>query len=132
MEGFLMLRTGLFYFAAAPAPVAAPAQEITFHKDIEPIIQERCQGCHRPGEAAPMSLLSYQEARPWAKAIREAVLIRKMPPWFADPAHGNFANDGRMPQAEIDRIVAWADGGAKEGNPKDAPKARTFTEGWVM
>ena len=127
-----MLRTSLFYFAASAALFAAPAQDVTFHKDVEPILQARCQGCHRPGEAAPMSLLTYQEARPWAKAIREAVLVRKMPPWFADPAHGKFANDRRMPQAEIDQIVAWADSGAKEGNPKDAPKPRTFTEGWVM
>ena len=79
-----------------------------------------------------MSLLSYQDARPWAKAIREAVVIRKMPPWFADPAHGNFSNDRRMPQEEIDRIVAWVDGGAKEGNPKDAPEAADVCRGWVM
>ncbi len=127
-----MLRIGSLMLAAGAVLFAAPAQEVTFHKDIEPILQARCQGCHRPGEAAPMALLSYQEARPWAKAIREAVLIRKMPPWFADPAHGSFSNDRRMPQEEIDRIVAWADGGAKEGNPKDAPKPRTFAEGWVM
>jgi hypothetical protein len=127
-----MLRTGFLILATGAVLFAAPAHEVTFHKDIEPILQARCQGCHRPGEAAPMSLLSYQDTRPWAKAIREAVLIRKMPPWFADPAHGSFSNDRRMPQAEIDRIVAWADGGAKEGNPKDAPKPRTFTDGWVM
>ena len=127
-----MLRIGSLILAASAALFAAPAQDVTFHKDVEPILQARCQGCHRPGEAAPMSLLTYQEARPWAKAIREAVLVRKMPPWFADPAHGKFANDRRMPQAEIDQIVAWADSGAKEGNPKDAPKPRTFTEGWVM
>ena len=131
-QGVPMLRTGTLILTAAAALIAAPANDATFHKDIEPILQARCQGCHRPGEAAPMSLLTYQEARPWAKAIREAVLTRKMPPWFADPAHGNFSNDRRMPQAEIDRMVAWADSGAKEGNPKDAPKPRTFTEGWVM
>ena len=127
-----MLRTGLLILAAAAALLAAPPQDVTFHKDIEPIFQARCQGCHRAGEAAPMSLLTYQEARPWAKAIRQAVLTRQMPPWFADPAHGAFANDRRMPQAEIDQIVAWADSGAKEGNPKDAPKPRTFTDGWAM
>src|SRR5580765_7048568 len=105
----MMLRTGIFTLAATAALLATPAQDVTFHKNIEPILQARCQGCHRPGEAAPMSLLTYQEARPWARAIREAVLTKKMPPWFADPAHGNFANDRRMPQAEIDQIVAWAD-----------------------
>ena len=127
-----MLRTGVLSFAAAAALFAAPAKDVTFHYDIEPILQARCQGCHRPGEAAPMSLMTYQEARPWAKAIREAVLIRKMPPWFADPAHGSFANDRRLAQTEIDKIAAWVDGGAKEGNPKDAPEPRTFSQGWAM
>src|SRR5215470_6454335 len=107
-----MLRTGLLILAAGSALVAAPAKELTFHKDIEPILQARCQGCHRPGEAAPMSLLTYQEARPWAKAIREAVVIRKMPPWFADPKHGSFSNDRRLSQAEIDAFSAWAETGA--------------------
>ena len=71
----------------------AGAQTPTFHRDVEPILQARCQTCHRPGEAAPMPLLSYNEARPWAKAIRSAVLSRKMPPWFADPEVGHFQND---------------------------------------
>jgi hypothetical protein len=127
-----MLRAGLLILSAVAAAFAATPQDVTFHKDIEPILQARCQTCHRPGEAAPMSLLTYQEARPWAKAMRQAVLTRKMPPWFADGAHGNFSNDRRLPQTEIDRLVAWADGGAKEGDPKDAPASRTFTDGWVM
>jgi hypothetical protein len=127
-----MLRTTLLCLGVAAVLLAAPSKDVTFHKDIEPILQARCQGCHRPGEAAPMSLLSYQDARPWAKAIRQAVLVRKMPPWFADPAHGSFSNDRRLPQAEIDQIAAWVDGGAKEGNPKDAPRPLTFTAGWVM
>src|SRR5580704_7891116 len=96
---------------------AAPA--VTFHKEVEPILQNRCQGCHRPGEAAPMPLMSYQEARPWAKAIKAAVLLHKMPPWFADPAHGSFSNDRRLSKEEMDALVAWADGGAKEGAPRD-------------
>ncbi len=66
---------------------------LTFHKDVEPILQQHCQSCHRPGEIAPMPLLTYQEARPWAKAIRASVQQKLMPPWFADPAHGEFAND---------------------------------------
>ena len=113
--------------SAAPAP-----KEVTFHKDVEPLLQARCQSCHRPGEAAPMSLLSYAEVRPWVKAIKEAVLVRKMPPWFADPAHGSFANDRRISQQEIDTLVAWADSGAKEGDLKDAPKPVAFAEGWAM
>ncbi|PYV35024.1 MAG: thiol-disulfide isomerase, partial [Acidobacteria bacterium] len=68
--------------------MAAAERPVTFHKDVLPILQHRCQSCHRPGEVAPMSLLTYEESRPWAKAIRAAVVQRKMPPWFADPAHG--------------------------------------------
>src|SRR5208283_2814975 len=72
---------------------AVTSRPVTFHKDIEPILQNRCQGCHRPGEIAPMPLLNYAETRPWAKAIREAVLTGKMPPWHADPHYGKFSND---------------------------------------
>ena len=126
-----MIRPALLTLSAAGL-LAGAAPDVSFHKDIEPILQARCQGCHRAGEAAPMSLLTYQETRPWAKAIRQAVLTRTMPPWFADPAHGNFANDRRMPQREIDQLVAWVDSGAKEGDPKDAPKPRSFTDGWAM
>jgi hypothetical protein len=110
---------------------AAPI-EVTYHKTIAPVLQARCQGCHRPGEAVPMSLLTYKDARVWAKAIKEAVLLRKMPPWFADPAHGDFVNDRRLSKEEIDAITAWVDGGAKEGSPADAPPPRTFTEGWSI
>ena len=125
----------LYYwgFCAVWAASAAPVpKEVTFHKDVEPVLQERCQSCHRPGEAAPMSLLTYKDARPWAKAIKEAVLVRKMPPWFADPAHGQFVNDRRLSQEEIDILAAWADTGAKEGDLSAAPKAKTFADGWVM
>jgi hypothetical protein len=79
-----------------------------------------------------MSLLTYKDARPWAAAIKEAVLVKKMPPWFADPAHGNFGNDRRLSKEEIDTLVAWADGGAKEGDAKDAPKPLAFADGWAM
>jgi hypothetical protein len=111
--------------------LAAP-KEVTFHKTIEPILQARCEGCHRPGEAAPMSFVSYQDVRPWAKAIKNAVLLHKMPPWFADPAQGAFSNDRRLSQEEIDAIVTWVDGGAKEGDARDAPPAKAFAEGWAM
>ncbi len=112
---------------------AAPATgEVTFHKDVEPLLQSRCQGCHRPGEAAPMALLTYKEVRPWAKAIKEAVLDRKMPPWYADGAHGQFANDRRLSKEEIAKLAAWVDGGAKEGDPRDAPQPLAFAEGWAM
>src|SRR5437588_12035988 len=90
-----------------PALVAAPKPAPTFSKDVAPILQARCQGCHRPGEAAPMSLLTYQQARPWAKAMKSAVLSQKMPPWPADPAVGHFSNDRSMPAKERETLVAW-------------------------
>lgn len=115
---------------AAAAVAALSANAATFHKDVAPILQKNCQECHRPGEIGPMPLRTYKEARPWAKSIKQVVAQGKMPPWFADPAHGKFANDRRLSQAEIDTLVAWVDGGAKEGNPKDAPAPREFASGW--
>ncbi|MBL8217292.1 MAG: thiol-disulfide isomerase [Bryobacterales bacterium] len=104
----------------------------TFHTDVLPVLQKRCQQCHRPGEAAPMSLLTYKEARPWAKAMKAAVLGKTMPPWFADPAHGSFQNDRRLAAAEIETLVNWADSGAVEGDPKDAPAPLRFSNGWTI
>jgi hypothetical protein len=128
-----VLRTvlGFTVVAASVAFAAGKADsQPTFYKDVLPVLQKNCQECHRPGEAAPMSFLTYKDARPWAKAMREAVLKKRMPPWFADPHVGKFTNDRSMSQPEIDTIVAWADSGAKEGNAKEAPPARTFVEGW--
>ena len=99
--------------ASTVAPAAA-----TYAKDVAPIIQKNCMTCHRPGEIAPMSLTNYKETRPWAKAIREVVATRKMPPWFADPKFGDFSNDCRLSDQEIQTIAAWVDGGAKEGDPR--------------
>jgi hypothetical protein len=127
------MRLCILALCAAWGLWAAPAaREVTFHKDVEPLLQSRCQGCHRPGEAAPMALLTYKDARPWAKAIKEAVLDRKMPPWYADAAHGEFANDRRLSKEEIAILTEWVDGGAKEGDPKDAPQPQAFAEGWAM
>src|SRR5579859_699972 len=98
---------GLLAIAAA---MAAP----TFTKDVAPIFFSHCAGCHRPNDIAPMSLLDYKSARPWAKAIREAVLSRKMPPWFADPHYGVFSNDARLADREIETVKAWVDAGAPE------------------
>src|SRR5579871_6669056 len=91
---------GVFVFLSAASAFAADS--VTFHKDVEPILQANCQSCHRPGQVAPMALLTYQDARPWAKAIKTAVLSKKMPPWFADPRFGHFANDRTLPQSDID------------------------------
>jgi len=109
-------------FAAEPGP--------TFHKDVLPILQKNCQSCHRPGEIGPMPLLTYEGTRPWAKSIKAAVAAKKMPPWFADPKYGHFMDDRRMPDADVNTLVAWADAGAPEGNPKDAPAPLQFREGW--
>ena len=93
-------------------------KEVTFSKDIAPIFFKNCAECHRPGEAAPMSLLSYKEARPWARSIKEKVVTAQMPPWHADPHVGQFSNDRRLTQAEINAIAAWVDGGAAGGQPE--------------
>ena len=120
-------------FAIAGAAFAEPVPTpVTFNKEVLPIFQKRCQECHRPGEVAPMSLLNYKDARPWAKSIKQAVATKKMPPWFADPSVGHFVNDRSLSQAEVDTIVAWVDGGAKEGEAKDAPPPREFVDGWSM
>ena len=125
-----------FFLPAAGFAMAAMAANspsaATFNKDVLPIMQKRCQACHRPGEAAPMSFQSYRETRPWAKAIREAVLTKKMPPWFADPHYGKFLNDRSLTQREIDTLVAWANTGALEGDPKDTPAPIEFAEGWQI
>ena len=112
---------GLLAAAAAMAAEATAPTSVTFTKDVLPILQANCQSCHRPGQVAPMSFLSYKEVRPWAKAIKTAVALRKMPPWFADPRYGQFSNDRSLKQSEIDTLVAWADRGAPEGDANDAP-----------
>ena len=115
---------------AGAASKVGKQPQVTFSKDVAPILVKNCQGCHRPGETAPMSLLTYQEARPWAKAIREAVVLKRMPPWYADAHFGKFSNDRSLSQADIDTLVAWADNGAVEGDPKQTPKPAQFVEGW--
>lgn len=116
--------------ASAAAWAASIPSQATFYKDVLPIVQNRCQECHRPGEIAPFPMLTYAETRPWAKAIKSSVLSKKMPPWYADPHYGHFANDRSLTQQEIDTLVAWVDGGAQAGNPKDAPKPKTWLDGW--
>ena len=108
------------------------ARRVTFNKEVAPIFFKHCAECHRPGESAPMSLLTYKEARPWAKSIREKVISREMPPWHADPHVGQFANDRRLSQAEVEAVVAWVEGGAKEGEAKDLPPAPQFAAGWSI
>src|SRR5678816_2110347 len=114
------VRRGISFllFCASMLVVAAPGAP-TFNRDVVPILQNRCRECHRPGEVAPMAFVTYQQTRPWAKAIREAVLLKKMPPWFAERGYGQFVNDRSLTKQEIDTLVAWADGGAPEGGAED-------------
>jgi hypothetical protein len=128
-----MMRPHIWILTAAsclPLLAASTTKNVTFHKDVAPILEKRCQGCHHPGDIAPMSLMTYQQARPWAKAIRTAVLQKKMPPWFADPHYGKFSNDSSLTQSELDTLIAWADSGAPEGNLKEAPKPLEFSKEW--
>jgi len=119
-----MLALPLPAFSAEPAAAAAP----TFAKDVAPILQEKCQACHRPDSIAPMSLLTYEEVRPWARAIRNRVAARQMPPWDIDKTVGVqlFENDRSLSDAQIDTIVRWADQGAALGDPKDMPRQREW------
>ena len=105
----------------------------TFTKDVAPIFQEKCQSCHRPDSIAPMSLLTYQESRPWAKSIRERVISRAMPPWAIDKTVGiqHFANDRSLTDDQIQTIVRWVDAGAPQGDPKDMPPAKTWPDAAV-
>jgi len=117
----ILLMTGPVALASGP----------TYYKDIVPVLQRNCQSCHRSGEAAPMSFLDYPSTRPWAKAIKSAVQVKKMPPWSADPnASHKFANDRSLSEADRNTLIAWVDAGAPEGNSKDAPKPIDFVEGW--
>jgi hypothetical protein len=121
----------LFALPAIQASGSGSApKNVTFNKEVAPIFFKSCAECHRPGEAAPFSVLSYKDIRPWAKSIKEKVVNREMPPWHADPHVGRWVNDPRLTQAQIDTIVAWVDGGAKEGDPKELPPAPQFVEGW--
>ncbi|MBI1784112.1 hypothetical protein HYR69_03130, partial [Candidatus Sumerlaeota bacterium] len=118
----------LVLFAAGITRAAEP----TFSKDIAPIFQARCQICHHPGAIGPMSLLTYEDTRPWVKSIRKAVGERTMPPWHADEHYGKFANDRRLSQAEYDTILAWITAGAPQGDAKDMPPPLKFEEGWLI
>jgi hypothetical protein len=117
--------------AGAPSVRAAgPHPAPTFYRDILPVLQQHCQLCHRPGEIAPFSLVTYREVRPWARAIASAVEKRRMPPWFADPCCGNWANDPSLTAQQIASFRAWADAGAPEGRRADAPPPPRWAAGW--
>jgi hypothetical protein len=126
------VRVPILIIALGAGLASASSAPVTFHKDVEPILQNRCQSCHRPGEAAPMSLLTYEQTRPWAKAIRAAVLTGKMPPWHPNPQFGKFSNDLSLAPGEREVLVTWIDSGAREGDPAQAPPPREFLNGWQI
>src|SRR5579883_402988 len=135
MSRFLVcvLLTGMTVWgtqAQSPSVSSDQPAQVTFNKDVLPILQNNCQVCHRPGEIAPMSFLAYENVRPWAKAIKTAVITKKMPPWFADPHFGEFRNAPKLTQDEIKTLAAWADTGAKEGDAAEKPAPVEWQEGW--
>lgn len=119
-------------FVLGPGTSGAGAATPTFSKDVAPIVFAKCAECHRASGMAPMSLTSYDDARPWARAMKRKTASREMPPWGADPAIGRWANDPSLTAKELDTIAAWADGGAPEGNKADLPAPPQFAEGWSI
>jgi mono/diheme cytochrome c family protein len=119
--------------AVLTSGAAAPqATDITFTKDVAPILYKNCATCHRPGEMAPMSLLTYEQARPYARSIRTRIELGTMPPWHAAAPVGAFMNERRLRDAEKQVVARWVDNGAPEGDPKDLPPPPAFTAGWTI
>src|SRR5471030_1646319 len=122
--------------SSMPAAAADAGKPVTFTKDVAPIFQQKCESCHRPNNMAPMSLLTYEEARPWAKSIAARVGARQMPPWHIDKTVGiqQFKNDRSLSDDQIDTIVKWVADGAPKGDPKDMPAPRVWKDesGWSL
>src|SRR5215510_8491128 len=134
MKRALLVLAGTVAVAASSwAPVhTAPANAPTFTKDIAPIMYAKCTMCHRPGEVAPMTFLSYEDVRPWARVIKNKVVAREMPPWGADPEHSlKMRNDRSLSKEQIETIARWVDAGAPKGNAADMPPVPAFAEGWT-
>jgi peroxiredoxin len=116
------------------ARVAKPKAEatVTYCKDVAPIVQRNCQSCHRPGQIGPMALLTYEDAAAWSETIGDVVRERRMPPWFADPRHGHFANDRSLAAADRDKVLSWIEQGCPEGDRKELPPAREYASDWTI
>ena len=134
VAGLIVWTSAVFLFIGGTRVATAQvAQAPRFYKDVLPILQKNCQSCHRPGQIAPMALLTYEHARPWARSIKAKVLAREMPPWFADPAYNEFANDRRLGDRDLRTIVDWVDGGAVAGDLRDAPPPIQWAaDGWQI
>jgi hypothetical protein len=131
-KGDLIVRNAALIFVALAIPALAADPIPTFSAEVAPILYKNCVSCHRPGEIAPMPLLTYEQTRPWAKSIREKVSLGEMPPWHATEARGVFSNDRRLADADRETLIRWASNGAPQGDPKDLPKAPVFKEGWSI
>lgn len=133
-----LLLGGLFTLAVVTAGTlvtaqsATPRATVTYAKDVAPILYASCTECHRPAMSAPMSLMSYDEVRPWARAVKQRVVSREMPPWSADAPHGMFKNDPSLSQQDIDTITAWVDAGAPKGDDRDLPPVPKYVDGWTI
>jgi mono/diheme cytochrome c family protein len=128
MRRLTLIPAVLLSLPATAAAQSAPPP--TFTKDVAPILQKNCQACHRPGEGGPFPLLTYDQVRPMASSIKRVVQQKIMPPWFADPQYGHFANERSLSAKEISTLVAWVNAGSPEGDPKDMPSPVEFLEGW--
>src|SRR5579862_4357220 len=131
----ILAAVGLWCVSASLAADAS-GRQVTFARDIAPIFQAKCEGCHRPGQMAPMALMTYEQVRPWAKAIRQRVATRQMPPWHMDPTVGiqSFQNDMSLSNAQISTILQWVDGGVPQGDPAEMPAPKQWPEdkGWQL
>jgi hypothetical protein len=133
MELLKILSGALLICSVVPgADAGSGTAKLTFSKDVAPILYQHCVQCHHPGDIAPMSLLTYKEVRPWAAAMREAVVSKVMPPWRADPHVGQWSNDPRLSAADIEIIKNWAEGSKDEGDPKQMPAMPEFPDGWKI
>src|SRR5579864_848305 len=126
----VVLMLGATGIGNAQTPAPAASEQVTFAKDVAPILQRSCQTCHRPGNIGPMSLLTYQDVRPWARSIKQQIVQRNMPPWYIDRAVGihSFKNDPSLSDQEIATISKWVDAGAPMGNESDLPAPRKFDD----
>jgi len=124
----LSFTSAIVALTGAPSAFGADAKDVTFARDVAPIFQHSCQRCHRPGTPAPMSLLNWESARPWARSIKRRVASRQMPPWHIDRSVGEYDPDPSLSDAEIDTIVAWVDAGAPLGDPADLPEPIDWPE----
>jgi mono/diheme cytochrome c family protein len=123
---------GMIRAVSKEAADGKPAAKITYAKEVARILQDNCQTCHHAGTAAPFSLLTYDDAVQWSDSIKEAVSEKRMPPWFADPHYGAFANDRRLKESDLKALLSWIDSGKAFGDKKDLPAERTYADGWVI